>query len=82
MLSVLVCDAREEFDGDALREVLGVLGESSAAFGVLLQKNTEGAVLASAGKFDVNDFEAVGGGDAVGGGTDCVELQGHDDSGG
>ena len=37
-----------------------------------------GAVLAAApGEFDVNDLEAVRGGDAVGGGSDCVEGKGH-----
>jgi hypothetical protein len=34
-------------------------------------------VLGSAGKFEVNEVEAVGGGDAVGGGANCVQLQGH-----
>ena len=82
MLAVLVGDAGEEFDGDALGEGIrvlgGVLGEGSPAFGVLLDEDAEGAVLAAAAsEVDVNDLEAVGGGDAVGGGADCVEGQGH-----
>ena len=36
---------------------------------------------AAPAEFDVNDFEAVRGGDAVGGGSDCVEGQGHVNSG-
>ena len=69
-------------DGDAFGEVgFGVsrrlLGELGAACGVLFEEDAKGAVLGAAGEFEVDEVEAVRGRDAVGGGADCVELEGH-----
>ena len=55
----------------------GFGGELGAGGCILFEEDAEGAVLGAAGELEVDDVEAVRGRDAVGGGANCVELQGH-----
>ena len=80
--AVFVSNAGKKLDRDALGKVEGSVrcdgfGELGAVGRVFFEEDAERAVPGASGEFEVNEVEAVGGGDAVGGGADCVQLQGH-----